>query len=67
MYVPLVDKMASGMRDELQGVETALDLALSAQKVQFESLFKHCLGAAQLWDQHFDTMAATLRAFQVLY
>ncbi len=60
-----MEKLVGDMREKLQRVETALDLTLSTQKTQFESLFKHSLGAATLWDQHSDIMAATLRAFQV--
>ncbi len=65
LFVPLLEKMASGMRDELQEVERGLDATLFNQKAQFESLFSYSLGAAQLWDQHSNTLATSLRAFQV--
>ena len=63
-FLPLVEQADQRMRTELQSVEHSLDVLLSAQSAQFQSLYQHAQGAAHLWDTHLITLEEMERVFQ---
>ena len=62
-FLPLVEQVDRRMRAELQSVERSLDLLLSAQNAQFDSLYQYGQGAAHLWDTHLVTLEGKEREF----
>ena len=63
-FLPLVEQADQRMRTELQAVERSLDIMLSAQSTQFQSLYQYGQGAAQLWNSHTVVLEERERAYQ---
>ena len=62
--MPLVEQVDQRMRTELQSVEHSLDVLLTGQGAQFQSLYQYSQGAAHLWDTHVVALEGRERAFQ---
>ena len=64
-FMPLVEQQNEKAKIELQSVEKSLDLLMSSQKTQIQSVFQYAQGAAHLWDTHTTAMEQLERNFQV--